>query len=135
MYFWGMYLFSACEVLDEKNSKTPVDMDEDGFLSDLDCDDSDPNIFPDAVEICNEKDDNCNGLIDDSDPALDITTTQIFFLDEDEDGHGAEERQRCFLSRGYAEVDGDCDNQNAAVYPIETLLPHVMTVSLHHHRS
>jgi hypothetical protein len=42
-----------------------VDGDGDGFTTcDGDCDDSNASIHPGAVEICNGKDDNCNGEID-----------------------------------------------------------------------
>jgi hypothetical protein len=44
-------------------SKT-IDEDDDGYPIENDCDDSDPAIHPNAVEICNNKDDNCDGAID-----------------------------------------------------------------------
>ena len=46
------------------------DLDHDGFKigadceGDLDCDDTDPSVHPDAPEMCNAADDNCDGAID-----------------------------------------------------------------------
>ena len=37
-----------------------VDNDGDGFLSDEDCDDADPQINPSAEELCDGFDNNCN---------------------------------------------------------------------------
>ncbi len=42
----------------------PVDADGDGVAQDKDCDDSDPARHPGATEICNGKDDNCDGAVD-----------------------------------------------------------------------
>lgn len=59
-----------------------IDSDGDGFYlgggtmvcgGPYDCDDTDPAIFPGAVEICaNGLDDDCNGFIDDADPACSV---------------------------------------------------------------
>ncbi len=42
------------------------DVDGDGFTSDKDCDDSDPKVSPGQSEICDGKDNNCNGQVDES---------------------------------------------------------------------
>ena len=49
---------------DDTGDDPSVDGDGDGFAED-DCDDSDPEVHPDAEEICgNGVDDNCNGSLD-----------------------------------------------------------------------
>ena len=40
------------------------DIDDDGFMSSMDCDDSDADIWPDADEECDDVDNNCDGEVD-----------------------------------------------------------------------
>jgi hypothetical protein len=40
------------------------DADGDGYRVPEDCVDADPDVHPDAIELCNDVDDNCNGLVD-----------------------------------------------------------------------
>jgi hypothetical protein len=54
-----------------------IDNDNDGFCADVDCNDSDPAIFPTALERCDRIDSNCNGDLNDD---LDCT-----FLAHDRD--------------------------------------------------
>jgi hypothetical protein len=42
----------------------PFDADEDGFFSDVDCDDADPAVRPYAEEVCDGRDNNCDGQVD-----------------------------------------------------------------------
>ncbi|MBK8736185.1 MAG: hypothetical protein IPL98_09890, partial [Saprospiraceae bacterium] len=56
------------------------DLDQDGFVSIDDCDDTNPKIFPGAKEYCDLIDNNCNGVIDDSIQNI------SYFADFDQDG-------------------------------------------------
>ncbi len=58
------------------------DEDGDGFLSDSDCDDQDPGAFPTAVEVCDGRDQDCDGEIDEG------FTYASYWPDADEDGLG-----------------------------------------------
>jgi hypothetical protein len=47
------------------------DEDGDGFEACGDCDDRDPAIHPGAADLCNERDDDCNGRVDDGEACAD----------------------------------------------------------------
>ena len=54
----------------------------------LDCDDNDVNINPNAVEVCDPLniDENCDGLADDDDPNIDSSQQTAWYTDSDGDG-------------------------------------------------
>jgi len=52
----------ACHPIDPDQSMT--DTDGDGYTADIDCDDQDSQVHPDAPEVCNLLDDDCDGLVD-----------------------------------------------------------------------
>jgi len=114
---WPLLLLAiACD--DGSTQDTgPVDADEDGFDELSDCDDSDPDVNPDAEEICNGIDDDCDDEIDNA--AVDRST---FYVDDDGDGFGQESSVTiaCFLPEGHAEVAGDCDDDDPARNPDAT---------------
>ncbi|MCB9762176.1 MAG: hypothetical protein H6739_20420 [Alphaproteobacteria bacterium] len=80
-----------------------------------DCDDSNPQVSPNAVEFCNGYDDNCDGETDE-DTAFDVET---FYADFDGDGYGnaAYATDACDAPAGYVDDDTDCDDTEAGAYP------------------
>ncbi len=90
-----------------------------GFVDNaLDCDDSDPEINPDGTEVCyDNKDNDCNDLVDDEDPGVTETTT--WYLDSDGDGFGDSEftTQACDIPDDYADNAEDCDDLEASTSP------------------
>ncbi len=90
----------------------------DGYtFNNEDCDDTNAAINPDAIELCNDIDDNCDGLIDDADPTLDGLVT--YYADQDGDGFGDPDRalSACEEPSGFVENDQDCDDTNPDVNP------------------
>jgi len=80
-----------------------------------DCDDADPLVSPDAEEVCNERDDDCDTEVDEG-------VTATFYRDDDTDGYGQvdETTDACAVPAGYAELPGDCDDTNPLVSPVGT---------------
>ncbi|MEK7283249.1 MAG: putative metal-binding motif-containing protein, partial [Acidobacteriota bacterium] len=50
------------------------DLDRDGYPATVDCDDNDPSVHPGGTEVCNARDDDCDGSIDE---ALGTTTCGV----------------------------------------------------------
>jgi len=93
-----------------------------GFVENSDdCDDSSASIHPDATEVCDENDvdENCDGLSDDDDPAVDPGSQLAAYPDGDGDGYGTVDGMQalCELPQGHVENDQDCDDSTAAVNP------------------
>ncbi|MCB9673553.1 MAG: hypothetical protein H6737_00465 [Alphaproteobacteria bacterium] len=94
--------YTECQALD-----TPVGGD---------CDDSDGDVNPDASEVCNGVDDDCDGMEDE-----DLGTP--WFPDADGDGFGddgAEGVVACDAPSGHVDVQGDCDDTRDTVSPDAT---------------
>ena len=86
-----------------------------GFVSvSGDCDDDDGAVSPNATEVCNGYDDNCDGLTDDADANLDLNTATEFFEDADADGYGNSTVSilTCIQSPGFVTNSDDCDDGN-----------------------
>ena len=103
------------------NPSAPIDSctaSEGASSNDQDCDDENAFVRPNVNEICDAIDNNCNGLIDDDDPDIDIFTQVPVYLDEDLDGYGTDYLQdACTSSNLGAIVSGDCDDSDPLVYP------------------
>ena len=109
------FLVLAC--LDNKDGgedTAPVDGDGDGFVLSEDCDDEDELIHPDAREVCDGIDNNCDGVIDD-----DAMDRPEWYADSDGDGYGeaATSLAECDAPSGFVSESTDCDDADAAVHP------------------
>jgi|GEM_PF-1708382 len=72
-----------------------TDADRDGVTAATDCDDHDPKVFPGAAEVCNGKDDDCNGKVDET-------------FDADGDG---------FATCDAPGKAADCDDKDPKIHP------------------
>ena len=83
-----------------------------------DCDDSLAEVNPDATEVCNDRDDDCDGTIDEPD-AADAAT---WYADADGDGYGDADAATvaCEAPSGTVADATDCDDVSFEVNPSAT---------------
>ncbi len=77
-----------------------------GYVSDAsDCNDIDDNVSPNALEVCNLTDDNCNGEVDEF-------VQNTYYSDIDGDGYGDVNNIQLACSLPFGSVDNadDCDD-------------------------
>ncbi|GDX80025.1 hypothetical protein LBMAG42_18360 [Deltaproteobacteria bacterium] len=93
------------------------DADGDGFAACTECDDSVAAVNPDAMEVCNGIDDNCNSLVDDDDADLDVSSGTTVYADLDGDGYGdpGSPATMCEPGAGWSTDATDCDDLNPFV--------------------
>jgi len=121
----ALILLSGCGFLGGKapvdTAVVPVDADGDGFFSvesgGQDCDDADDQVHPDAEEICDERDNDCDGEVDLDDP--DLTEVGTWFVDNDGDGFGTPDfvSDGCTQPEGTSTISGDCDDHDDDIHP------------------
>ena len=98
-----------------------TDADEDGYSVEggncgpADCDDTDFNVNPEASEICDGIDNNCNNEIDEG-------VTIVFYADIDGDGYGnlANAVEACTIPEGDVTNNADCDDTDPEINPVVT---------------
>ena len=98
-----------------QSSWTITDSDSDGFTwLQGDCDDLNPTVFPGAVELCDDLDNNCDGEID-----VDSPQALVWYGDVDGDGFSGEDiyTVSCEVVPGYTSEPTDCDDSNSAIHP------------------
>jgi len=92
-----------------------ADEDADGFAACEDCDDTEAAALPGGVEVCDEIDNDCDGVVDDD--ASDATT---WYGDADGDGAGGSQFviESCGEApAGYVDNSTDCDDLDASSLP------------------
>lgn len=96
---------------DDGDTDPAVDADGDGFVDGVDCDDANDTIYPDAEEVCDEVDNDCDGGVDEN-----VAPTQ--YRDADGDGYGdaGSTVDACSTPDGYVTDSTDCDDADPTVH-------------------
>jgi alpha-tubulin suppressor-like RCC1 family protein len=85
-----------------------------GYVSNSgDCNDGNASIKPGATEVCDWKDNDCDGMVDEGVPM------PTWYRDADGDGYGTPNStlSSCFTQPGYISQSGDCNDSNASIKP------------------
>ncbi len=103
-----------------------IDFDLDGYTpADGDCDDGNATVSPSSPEICDNLDNNCNGLTDEEDDSLIYQESDAWYLDVDGDSYGGIWIDPVYACEApldgyegyYANNNDDCDDVDPFSYP------------------
>lgn len=123
LFSLSLFVLSGCEPIklsgdeDEETGEpvdTDIDGDGDGFIASQDCDDGDENINPDAEELCDGKDNDCD---DDVDGGANDMGTWYTDADADKYGDDATAVEACDAPDATVSLGGDCDDANVLISP------------------
>lgn len=83
--------------------------------NDEDCDDTNALVSPNATEVCDGLDNDCDSFIDDGS----ATGAATWYIDRDNDGYGdsAVSVKACSAPNGYVGNNTDCNDRNANINP------------------
>ncbi|MBN2797541.1 MAG: putative metal-binding motif-containing protein, partial [Deltaproteobacteria bacterium] len=92
-----------------------ADADGDGYPACSDCDDGNGTVNPDAEEVCDEADNDCDLLVDEAGAVGEAH----WFADNDGDGYGDAQRYEvsCTAPAGYVSDSRDCNDATAYAHP------------------
>ena len=112
----GVVFSFACRTEKTSIAEDPLqeglDLDQDGYFSPQDCDDFNSSTYPDAIELCDGVDNDCDEEVDEG-------VRFVYYSDADGDGFGNadESISACDVPDGYVGVGNDCDDGLANAYP------------------
>ena len=90
-----------------------ADLDADGWsLAEGDCDDENPDAYPENDETCDDLDNDCDDEVDEG-------TGATWTIDADLDGYGDDSPGviACDQPQNYIAVGGDCDDEDPSIHP------------------
>jgi hypothetical protein len=113
VHLLALSLTAACTSgpAEDDGSDPSTDADFDGYGDDVDCNDLDDQVHPDAIEICDGVDNNCDGEVDEG-------VLDPWYADLDGDGFGDPESVTLACERPdeYVPNDDDCNDTDASTY-------------------
>ncbi len=129
----------GCSLALPEDTGIDEDLDGDGVVKRYDCDDTNPEVYPGAPEVCDGFDNDCDADIPqdesadwDNDDLLrcndcndldsDLGAVTTFFRDADNDGYGDPNlvKYECDRPSGYTDNDEDCDDSDPFAFPSQT---------------
>ena len=92
------------------------------FTTSTDCDDSNASINPNATEVCDGVDNDCDSDIDDADSSVDLSSATTWFADSDGDtfGDSGSSQVTCSQPANFVTDSSDCDDSNDQINPSAT---------------